>query len=109
MRIWDLPPHVLCRNHLLGQHRELHAVWNIITLQRTGYRNHPEVRRWIGKLKALHRRHDVLVEEMMRRGYRHLSPLPKRSATGSPVQRYYLATPRQQRMLLRKKKCECNV
>lgn len=27
MRIWDLSPKRLCRNHLLGEHRELHAIW----------------------------------------------------------------------------------
>jgi hypothetical protein len=109
MRIWDLPPRILCRNHLLGEHCELRAVWNIITLRRAGYRHHPEVKRWVGKLKALHSRHDAIVEEMLRRKYRHLSKLPKRLATGSSVQRAYVDTPRQQRMLLRKKKCECNV
>jgi hypothetical protein len=109
MRIWDLPPRLLCRNHLLGEHRELHAVWNIITLRKVGYRRHPEVKRWVGKLKALYSRHDAIVEEMLRRKYRHLSKLPKRFATGSSVQRAYVDTPRRQRILLRRKKCECNV
>ncbi len=31
MRIWDIPPKLLCRNHLLGEHRELHAIWSILT------------------------------------------------------------------------------
>jgi len=28
MRIWDIPPKRLCRSHLLGEHRELHAIWS---------------------------------------------------------------------------------
>ena len=31
MRTWDIPPEKLCRQHLLGEHRELHAIWSIIT------------------------------------------------------------------------------
>lgn len=34
MRIWDIPPDKLCRNHLLGEHNELHAIWNILTLEK---------------------------------------------------------------------------
>ena len=77
MRIWDLEPACLCRSHLLGEHRELHAVWAILTQDKRGYRHHPETRRWEGKLAALYRRHEALVAEMTRRGYRHASPLDR--------------------------------
>ena len=30
MRIWDIPPDKLCRQHLLGEHNELHAMWHIL-------------------------------------------------------------------------------
>lgn len=30
MRIWDIHPSLLCRKHLLGEHRELHAIWSIL-------------------------------------------------------------------------------
>ena len=85
MRIWDLPPEQLCRAHLLGEHRELHAVWVVLTEGRAGYRIHPETRRWEGRLAALHARHEALVGEMQKRGYRHASPLDRRLATGSAV------------------------
>ncbi len=75
MRIWDIPPEYLDRDHLLGEHRELHALWVILVDKRTGYRHHPETLRWVGKLGALHRRHEMLAAEMQRRGYRHESPL----------------------------------
>jgi len=55
-----------------------------------GYANHPETRRWRGRLKALYMRHDALVTEMTRRGYRHYSPLPKALATGDGVQREHI-------------------
>jgi hypothetical protein len=78
MRIWDqIAPSRLCRKHLLAEHRELHAIWNIVVLGKRGYRNHPEVRRWAGHLRALKRRHSLLVWEMAKRGYKHNTPLPK--------------------------------
>jgi hypothetical protein len=107
MRIWDLPPATLCRNHLLGEHRELHAIWSVISNGRKGYAHHPETLRWKGKLRALFARHERLVREMERRGYRHQSPLDRRRATGSAVQRLFVTAPEMQRRLLRKKGCEC--
>lgn len=76
MRIWHpIPPLCLDRQRLLGEHRELHAIWNILTQDRTGYRNHPEVKRWEGRLPELVRRHLDLLKEMERRGYNHASPV----------------------------------
>jgi Pyrimidine dimer DNA glycosylase len=42
MRIWDLDPPSLCDRHLLGEHRELHAVWSVLTAGKRGHRDHPE-------------------------------------------------------------------
>jgi len=109
MRIWDLPPKILCRQHLLGEHRELHAIWTILTKKKTGYSHHPETLRWIGKLRALYNRHERLVKEMARRSYNHHSPLDKRVAKGSSIQKYFVDSPYKQRSLLRKKQCRCKV
>ena len=109
MRIWDLPPADLCRQHLLGEHRELHALWQILTLNKTGYARHPETLRWRGKLGALYRRHEALVTEMARRGYQHASPLDPALATGATVQTEYVDDPVRQRELLRAKGCACLV
>ncbi len=109
MRIWDLPPERLCRSHLLGEHRELHALWTILTEDKKGYRCHPETRRWVGKLKALHNRHRLLAEEMMLRGYRHKSPLDESLAAGEPVQTEYVDTVEEQVKKLRMKGCGCRV
>jgi hypothetical protein len=77
MRIWHpIPPLCLDDKRLLAEHRELHAIWNVLTLGKSGYRNHPETKRWEGHLPALARRHNQLVAEMERRGWtRHRTPL----------------------------------
>lgn len=64
-------PRVMCRAHLLGEHRELHALAGMlrhgISLQ--GYfDNH------LLELPSLEDRHTALVKEMLRRGYSHHSP-----------------------------------
>jgi Pyrimidine dimer DNA glycosylase len=107
MRIWDVPPAQLCPAHLLGEHRELHAVWTILSQGKTGYRNHPETQRWIGKQAALYRRHAELVSEMKRRGYTHRSPLDPDLATGASEQTVLLDSLERQRELLRTKSCAC--
>lgn len=109
MRIWDLPPSMLCKNHLLGEHRELHAVWNIITKNKKGYSKHPETIRWIGKLKALYLKHQEIVIEMKKRRYKHKSLLTKKFATGSSTQKLYINTIIEQKIILRNKKCTCLV
>jgi len=76
MRIWDIDPGYLNRQSLLGEHRELHAIFVVLTENRKGYSAHPETRRWQNHLAALAKRHDLLVEEMRLRGYHHHSPLP---------------------------------
>jgi len=107
MRIWDLLPQRLCRNHLLGEHRELHAIWSILTKHKKGYSHHPEVLRWNGRLKALYLRHQKLVSEMGKRGYRHNSPLDKKLATGLAKQDIHVNSYEDQLRNLSKKKCGC--
>lgn len=109
MRVWDVPPKILCRNHLLGEHRELHAIWTILTQGKDGYSRHPETLRWKGKLYALYRRHDLLVDEMIRRGYNHHSVLDKKLASGSKTQNDYVDSYESQIQILRHKHCACKV
>lgn len=107
MRIWDLPPARLCRQHLLGEHRELHGLWNIVTQGKRGYSRHPETIRWQGKLPALFQRHEMLVAEMERRGYQHSSPLDRALAKGSANQDVLITPLAEQEALLRAKPCDC--
>ncbi len=109
MRIWDLPPSKLCRKHLLGEHRELHALWVVISQNKKGYSMHPETKRWVGKLKALYIRHEELVAEMKSRGFNHNSALDKSIATGSATQNVLVNTVEEQMEILKNKKCECKV
>ena len=109
MRIWDIPPEKLCRNHLLGEHRELHAIWSILIHHKKGYAYHPETLRWKGKQKALYHRHERLVKEMVRRNYHHYSPLEVQFATGDKQQDVFVDSYDEQIRLLRQKKCGCIV
>ena len=109
MRIWDLPPSKLCRNHLLGEHRELHAMWIIITENKKGYAHHPETIRWRGKLKAMYLRHEELVKELDKRGYNHKSPLDKRKATGKSKQDVFVDLPSKQIKIIKQKGCRCQI
>jgi hypothetical protein len=109
MRIWDVPPRQLCRQHLLGEHRELHGLWNILVVHggTGGYSHHPETKRWVGKTLALFERHQELVAEMERRGYQHRSPLDPIAATGSRIQDVFIDSLREQERLLASKACDC--
>ncbi|MFH0970016.1 MAG: pyrimidine dimer DNA glycosylase/endonuclease V [Candidatus Diapherotrites archaeon] len=107
MRIWDIPPSRLCRVHLLGEHRELHAIWSIYVNKKKGYLHHPETKRWAGKLRALFKRHDALVVEMEKRGCAHKSPLEKRHAKGLAFQDELIDSLAEQKRRLRGKPCAC--
>lgn len=109
MRVWDLPPSVLCQKHLLGEHREIHCIITFLTTPKGGsYKNHPETRRWAGKLDALKSRHDALVQEMVRRGMTgHKSPV---TAVGDRTdQDTFLMSPAEQAAWIRTKGCMCHV
>lgn len=109
MRIWDIAPKKLCRNHLLGEHRELHAIWSVLTKNKKGYSKHPETLRWQSKLAALFLRHENLVKEMRRRGYNHYSDLDSKLATGSKIQDCFVDSVADQKKILRNKKCACEL
>ena len=75
MRVWDLPAGYLNRQSLLGEHRELHGIYSIITENKTGYANHPETLRWVRTLSGLAMRHRQLAAEMSLRGYVDRTPI----------------------------------
>ena len=76
VRIWRVPLHLLDRQHLLGEHHELHVIFNVITKDLKGFHNHPQTNRFKGHLGMLADRHKQQVDELHRRGYNHNSPLP---------------------------------
>ena len=77
MRIWDVPAGYLSRQSLLGEHRELHGLESILVNGKRGYSRHPETLRWVGRRAALCRRHELLVAEMVARGYVDRTPLER--------------------------------
>jgi len=109
MRIWEIPPEKLCRQHLLGEHRELHAIWSIITKNKKAYTHHPETLRWRVRLKALYMRHKSLVHEMVERGYKHHTLLEPSLATGKAFQDEFVNSYEEQVQILKAKGCDCRV
>ncbi len=109
MRVLDIEAKLLCNNHLLGEHREIHAVWKILTENKKGYSHHPETLRWKDKLLALYNRHERVASEMIKRGFNHKSTLKKELATGSNIQSIFIDQPDRQRMILLNKKCKCKL
>lgn len=86
MRIWDISVGRLCNQHLLGEHNELHCIFNTIVKGRKAWSHHPETKRWIGKLGALYLRHEEQIKEMVKRGIVHRSPLDITKICGNTVQ-----------------------
>ena len=75
MRMWNVDPKLMCRNHLLGEAREMHALVGMILhgkkLSGTKY-----ITQGLVEVHNIRIRHDVLALEMLKRNYRHMSPLP---------------------------------
>lgn len=75
-RLWKVDPKHLCKDHLLGEHKEMHQ--EVGTLL-----NHPHGEAIVqghaekGQVDTsmIQERHDELVEELLRRGYNHDSPM----------------------------------
>ena len=109
MRIWDIEPQRLCKQHLLGEHRELHAIWSILVNNKKGYSKHPETLRWKGKLKALYLRHEKLVEEIVKRKYNHNSNLDIELASGKDKQDACIDSMEEQIQILKNKNCDCKL
>jgi len=72
MRMWLVDPQIMCRQHLLGEHSELHMFIGSLQKKKNldGFftNNCLEPRR-------IYERHQELVNEMKSRGYNHQSPL----------------------------------
>jgi len=82
MRMWLVNPRLMCRQHLLGEHVELHMMVGCIVRGKSlaGY-----IEQGLIDTALIERRHLELVREMERRGYTHGSELPafKVPAAGS--------------------------
>ena len=72
MRMWNVKPEVMCRKHLLGEHVEMHMFLSALT---SGKKLDGYVRSGFVEIHNIKRRHNELAQEMVRRGYRHNSPM----------------------------------
>ena len=73
MRMWMVPPEVMCRKHLLGEHVEIHMLAGSLRRGRSiaGF-----LAKSLLEPQSVSGRHRALSVEMVQRGYRHQSPLP---------------------------------
>jgi len=72
MRMWMVDPRLMCRQHLLGEHVEIHM---LVGSLRRGNGIQGFVDKKLLDPRLARDRHDALVAEMERRGYHHASPL----------------------------------
>lgn len=72
MRMWMVNVRTMCSKHLLGEHVECHMIAGSIN---KGRRLDGFVDSNALQLKSLITRHNAIAKEMVRRGYRHLTPL----------------------------------
>ena len=72
MRMWMLDPKWMCRKHLLGEHVEMNMFAGSMLkgVSMKGY-----IDSGLMYVPKLNERHDVLVAEMLARGYNHKSPM----------------------------------
>lgn len=70
--MWNVSPKKMCRQHLLGEHLEMHMLATTIKQGKSiiGYVHNGLVEPHNIKL-----RHDALVREMLMRGYQHKTPM----------------------------------
>lgn len=82
MRQWNVDPTKLCRQHLLGEHNEMHTFVGTINRWRAGgkgamkdFPNSRFVTEGLVEVHTIRARHDELASELERRGLKHNSPL----------------------------------
>lgn len=68
-------PEIMCRQHLLGEHAEIHMFVGTINRGRSvkGY-----LQKGLLEVHSLYNRHEELVGEMKRRNYKHNSEIDKK-------------------------------
>lgn len=77
MRMWMVDPKILCRQHLFGEHLECHMFLGTLKKGNSikGY-----LRNNLLEPKSLLTRHNQLVNEILKRGYNHHSPMEEQES-----------------------------
>lgn len=95
----------MCREHLLGEHVEIHMLAGSLAMKRNlqGF-----LKRGLIEPSSLKTRHDELALEMERRGFRHSSPivsLPDSSYLGEIHERVVDSRKSREELISRCRKC----
>jgi len=72
MRMWNVKTEILCRQHLLGEHQEMHSFRGTI---KKGTSLKGYIEKGLVEVHNIKSRHDELANEMIKRGYNHKTPL----------------------------------
>jgi hypothetical protein len=72
MRMWNVKTEILCRQHLLGEHQEVHSFIGTI---KKGTSLKGYINKGLVEVHNIKKRHDELAEEMKKRGYNHKTPM----------------------------------
>jgi hypothetical protein len=92
MRMWMCNPRIMCRQHLLGEYRELFALAARLNNRTslTGY-----IRNNLIEPESILDRYRELREEMVRRGYKPVKVLPRFNLSHLPreIRRYRVSRP----------------
>jgi hypothetical protein len=87
MRMWMIDPKKLCRNHLLGEHNEIHK-------HKHNFEKHHSI---LGRIYPIvliepdnmEKRHNELANEMLARNYNHKSPYEQPDLSYLPKEQRY--------------------
>jgi uncharacterized protein with PIN domain len=73
--MWMVNPRIICRQHLLGEHVEIHMFIGTLDQKKSvkGY-----LEKGLLEIHNLYTRHEELVEEMKRRSYNHYSEVDEK-------------------------------
>ena len=70
--MWNVNPELMCRKHLLGEHVEMHMFSAALN---SGKKLDGYINTGLLEVHNIKLRHDDLAQEMIKRGYRHDSPI----------------------------------
>ena len=73
--MWIVDPRIMCRQHLLGEHAEIHMFAGAIE---RGYSVKGYLENGLLEVHNLHKRHEELAREIKRRNYGHNSEVDKK-------------------------------
>jgi len=82
MRMWNVTPSIMCRQHLLGEHAETHMFVGAI---KRGTSLFGYIHANLFDMATLKERHETLVKEMESRGMLHMSPLEDITGLSTPI------------------------